>query len=72
VFQTVPKSGFRLAIPSDLSIFWDCCLKLNQQLQPSIEIHLMQALMNSARNIFQRRHFDWYGLFAKCLPALAS
>jgi len=39
---TSPKSCFWNTIPSDLSIFRNCRLKLNQQLQPSIEFNLLE------------------------------
>jgi len=44
-----------------LSIFGYRSLKLNQQLQTSIEFHFVQALHENAQNIFGRRYFGGTG-----------
>jgi hypothetical protein len=40
-----PKRCFRFTIPFDLSILRNCSLKLNQQLQPSIEFHIHASIL---------------------------
>jgi len=56
--QPFPKRGFRQTISSDLSIFRNWCLKLNQQCQPSIELHLSSC--NETEITFQ--FVNWFSI----------